>query len=56
VYPQAQRTGLAPTDFCAWACVPDLEETAVRFGGSGKVVRASNLSRGASRPMSVNRR
>jgi hypothetical protein len=36
----AHRAGPAPTDFCAVACVPALEQTGVRLGGNGKVIRA----------------
>ena len=41
VLTSAQRAGLAVTDFCALACVPELEQAAVRTGGSGEVVRAT---------------
>ena len=41
VLTRAHRAGLAVTDFCALACVPELEQAAVRSGGSGTLVRAT---------------
>ena len=46
VLTRAHRAGLAVTDFCALACVPELEQAAVRSGGSGTVVRATFTARG----------
>ena len=41
VLTSAHRAGFTVTDFCALACVPELEQAAVRTGGSGTVVRAT---------------
>jgi hypothetical protein len=41
VLTRAQRAGLSANDFCYFTCIPELEQTGVRHGGSGKVVRAT---------------
>ena len=46
VLTSAPRAGLALTDFCALACRPELEQTGVRYGGSGQVVRATFVALG----------